>query len=154
MPLTEEQKRTNQLDRTYNRYLTLTAGKCKNDALKEFQKLRRLECADIKGDVQCISCLKIVPWNKSDAGHFISRRHTAVAFSRDNVWPQCKNCNIYLSGNVAEYRKQLCRKIGPYEVELLEVWKDLQVDFDKWIYAQKRELYRLMQKPFLERLTN
>ena len=45
MPLSDEQKRENKLNKTFERYKALTIGKCKNDALKEFQKLRRIECA-------------------------------------------------------------------------------------------------------------
>lgn len=151
MPLTAEQKRQNAIQRTYERYLCLTGGKAKNDCLKTFQELRRLECFEVCESAglyaECSSCGRCLNSPKEcDAGHYISRKRTVTAFSRNNVWAQCKYCNQHLSGNLAEYRKRLIERIGEAEVLLLEAWKDTEVSFSKWQYAQMKEAYRAMVK--------
>ena len=142
MPLTDEQRRENKLNRTFERYKALTIGKCKNDALKEFQKLRRIECADVYGEAACISCGKVCNVSEMDGGHFISRAKTVVAFSPLNVHAQCKYCNQHLSGNLVEYRKGLLTKIGPEAVEFIEEIQDEEFKPSKWQYAVRREYYR------------
>lgn len=156
--LTDEQKRENRVQRTYERYKAWTIGRCKNDALKAFQHLRRLECCTLYPTsceyfLGCISCgRRIDEVGDCDAGHYISRKHSATSFCRNNVWPQCKHCNQHLSGNLADYRKRLIDKIGLDEVLLLEAIKDVPVTFTKWQFANMRECYRAMIKLEKERL--
>ena len=149
MPLTAEQRRENKLNKTFERYKALTIGKCKNDALKEFQKLRRIECADVYGEAACISCGKVCNVSEMDGGHFISRAKTVVAFSPLNVHAQCKYCNRHLSGNLVEYRKRLTDKIGIEAVEFLESIQNEEFKPSKWQYAVRREYYRSKIKSLL-----
>lgn len=149
MALSDEQKRENKLNKTYERYKALTIGKCKNDALKEFQRLRRIECANANGEAACISCGKVCNVSEMDGGHYISRAKTAVAFSSLNVWAQCKYCNQHLSGNLVEYRKGLITKIGIEAVEFLESIQDEEFKPSKWQYAVRREYYRSKIKSLL-----
>ena len=149
MPLSDEQKRENKLNKTFERYKALTIGKCKNDALKEFQKLRRIECANANGEAACISCGKICNVSEMDGGHYISRAKTAVAFSPLNVHAQCKRCNQYLSGNLVEYRKGLVTKVGIEAVEFIESIQDEEFKPSKWQYAVRREYYRSKIKSLL-----
>ena len=75
----------------------------------------------------CISCKKfinddgLVTWSRAHAGHF---RSTAAApnlrFNVINIRLQCARCNIQLSGNHIEYRKNLVDLIGLKLVEQLE----------------------------------
>ena len=88
--------------------------------LQAFQLLRRLQCADSRGYVVCISCGSIHPYNEMDAGHYIPRGNRATELEPDNVWPQCKRCNRHLSGNYANYRMNLILRIGQVGVERLE----------------------------------
>ena len=158
MALSEEEKRQNKVQKTFERYKALTIGKIKNDVLKEFQMLRRYqEFGDSfflpSNQVDCISCGYLIPDPRTcDAGHFISRKHTATAFHPDNVWPQCKSCNQHKNGNLAEYRKRLVEMIGWERVAILDVLKDVPVTFTKWQYAQLKEAYRSMVKREKERL--
>jgi hypothetical protein len=147
MALSEEQKRANQLNKTYERYKSLTIGNCKNDALKEFQKLRRLECGLEHGNASldhafCISCGKLENVLEMDGGHYISRSKTITAFSRLNVWAQCKHCNRHLSGNPIGYRKGLIDRVGIESVEFLEEVQKEKLELTKWNYAVRREYYR------------
>ena len=149
MPLTDQQKRENALNRTFERYKALTIGKCKNDSLSFFQKLRRIECADVYGEAACISCGKVCNVSEMDGGHFISRAKTMTAFSPLNVHAQCKYCNQHLSGNLAEYRKGLITKVGIEAVEFLESIQNEEFKPSKWQYAVRREYYRSKIKSLL-----
>ena len=80
-------------------------------------------------DDACISCgnyiLQDQPGGGWDAGHYRSTgsaQHLRVGGLRAalNCHKQCVKCNRFLSGNVAEYRKGLIRKIGMDLVELIE----------------------------------
>jgi len=139
---TPEEKRANQLNRTYERYKALTVGRCKNDALKEFQKLRRMQESYLDGTAFCISCGKSQHMKEMDGGHYISRTRTVTAFSPLNVWPQCKYCNQHLNGNQSEYRRGLITKVGVEAVEFLEEMQKEELTLTKWNYAVRREYYR------------
>lgn len=92
----------------------------KQRALVAFQKLRRLEEANYKGRVICISCGKDMDWKEAQGGHYISRTVEATCDERDNVWPQCPQCNGYKKGNIQDYRFYLVRKIGEERVKRIE----------------------------------
>lgn len=72
-----------------------------------FSRYIRLKHADLYGKCTCISCGKKEKWVMMDNGHFIPRQHMHTRFSEDNCFPQCKNCNQYLNGNLIEYAKSL-----------------------------------------------
>jgi gamma-glutamylcyclotransferase (GGCT)/AIG2-like uncharacterized protein YtfP len=66
----------------------------------------------------CISCGS---HNVSDAGHYYSAGHyPELEFNENNVHGQCKKCNMFLSGNLIEYRKGLVYRLGIDEVEKLD----------------------------------
>lgn len=68
----------------------------------------------------CISCQKKIN-GVEHASHYLSAGgHSNVRFHEDNVWTSCYKCNVILSGNQVEYRKQLINKIGVERVEWLE----------------------------------
>ena len=73
-------------------------------------------------ECNCISCgsdgSSGVKWN---AGHFKTvGARPDLRFDERNCNKQCEYCNTYLSGNTAEYRKSLIKKIGVEEVQDLE----------------------------------
>lgn len=73
----------------------------------------------------CISCGHP---NPTDAGHFYSSGHyPELEFDPMNVHLQCKRCNLFLSGNLNEYRKNLPARIGDHNMIQL----DLTVDIHK-----------------------
>lgn len=47
---------------------------------------------------KCISCKKITPFAKNDAGHFITIACKATKFDERNVHAQCASCNRYKQG--------------------------------------------------------
>lgn len=111
-------------DKMVSRLMLLDIKKLTKKADREFQLLRRLEESDKQGVVRCISCGIFGSYKKFDGGHFIQRQHLGVRYEPNNVWPQCKKCNKWLSGNHAKYRDALIKKIGRDGVERLEEDKD------------------------------
>ena len=68
----------------------------------------------------CISCGTMTA-GQYHAGHYLSvGAHPQQRFDELNVHIQCSVCNNFRSGNVAEYRKALIKKIGIEQVEALE----------------------------------
>lgn len=96
--ITPLRERLNALQRIVNRYVNLRdRGKC------------------------CISCGKA--WIESEvrhASHMKSRgSNSALRFHMWNLNTSCSYCNLYLSGNVAEYERQLRIRAGDDKVEFL-----------------------------------
>jgi hypothetical protein len=75
----------------------------------------------------CICCDKPIAWDSGatggvcDAGHWLSvGARVNLRFNEDNVHAQLKHCNKQLSGNAANYRIGLVKRIGLERVEALE----------------------------------
>lgn len=71
---------------------------------------------------ECISCDKSKDWQGQwHAGHYMTTgARPQLRFNELNVSRQCSQCNLYLSGNLAQYRLKLIGKIGLEAVEALE----------------------------------
>jgi len=71
----------------------------------------------------CISCDKTKDWaGQWHASHFMTvGANPELRFNEDNAHKSCSVCNNYLSGNLANYRKRLEKKIGLERLEALEV---------------------------------
>lgn len=68
----------------------------------------------------CISCGRHHN-GQYHAGHYRSvGAHPELRFEELNCHKQCAPCNNYLSGNIADYRINLIKKIGLDKVEWLE----------------------------------
>lgn len=70
---------------------------------------------------RCISCGRILPWAKLQCGHFHSRIHMNTRFDERNCNIECIACNIYSADHLIGYRKNLIKKIGEKEVDMLDV---------------------------------
>jgi len=84
-----------------------------------------------------------------DAGHYRSRGSAGhLRFHLLNCHSQCKKCNRYLSGNVADYRIGLVNKIGLQSVEALECdqsFKSFDIEYlkrIKRIFSKRARLYK------------
>lgn len=55
----------------------------------------------------CFTCLKYLPIEELQAGHFINRRYLSVRWHPMNVWPQCNTCNVVKGGNLERYESKL-----------------------------------------------
>lgn len=99
--------------------------KSKGDHLREAQQAFNayIRERDRLAGYPCISSGRPLDWNGNavDAGHY---RSTGAAphlrFDENNCHAQSKHDNRYLSGNVADYRIGLIKRIGLEAVEALE----------------------------------
>ena len=98
-----------------------TRGDWIKEAQIEFNKYVRLRDSS-KGCISCGSaCGESSIGGSGDAGHFRSRGSAPhLRFDERNCHLQCKRCNRYLAGNVADYRVGLVRRIGMDAVDALE----------------------------------
>jgi hypothetical protein len=79
-----------------------------------------VRCRDELAGLPCVSCGRHHQ-GQNHAGHFLSvGAHPAHRFNEINVWLQCQPCNVHLSGNALNYRRELVRRIGVEALELLE----------------------------------
>lgn len=71
-------------------------------------------------DLPCISCGRHHK-GQYHAGHYLSTKaNPELRFDTSNIHKQCYVCNVELSGNISNYRKNLLEKIGLDELERLE----------------------------------
>ena len=69
----------------------------------------------------CISCGENRPNNQIHAGHFRTRGAASqLQYHPFNIFSQCSRCNLQLSGNLIEYRKNLVNKVGQSMVDYIE----------------------------------
>lgn len=93
-----------------------------------FSEYIRKRDADTNGFIRCISCGKVVKWDWSDCGHFISRKYNITRYNEENCNAQCRSCNRD-DGNLLGYRKGLNIKYGP--------------DTDEKLYAMRHKTTKL-----------
>ena len=97
-----------------------TLNKIRTEALTAMQLLRRMEEADDRGHVFCISCGKTMHYKSAQGGHYIPRRHRSTELEHDNIFPQCARCNGFMEGNSIGYRDTLKVIIGQERLDRLE----------------------------------
>ena len=117
----EKRKKDWDAEKKIRREKLMTLSDYEKLAKKSFQKWIRMR--DEK--LPCISCGKS---NCADwaAGHYFPAGvYSGLIFSEVNCHKQCNSyCNMFLSGNVANYRIGLVSRIGLEKVEELEASKD------------------------------
>lgn len=100
--------------------------KTRSDYIKEVQIVFNRYCRLRDYGLVCISCDALnedvsIAGGGFDAGHFLSRgAKPHLRFDERNCHAQCKRCNRYLSGNIANYRERLIVRIGLQAVQALE----------------------------------
>lgn len=101
----------------------------------------------------CISCDSPIKWDSGatggvcDAGHWLSiGARVNLRFNEDNCHAQCKHCNNQLSGNAANYRIGLVKRIGLERVEALEG--------DHKLHHYSKDDLREIEKIYKEKLKN
>lgn len=56
-----------------------------------------VRCAD------CITCKAMMPWQKLQNGHFMSRQYNSTRYCDQNTAPQCYGCNVMHQGRQYEF---------------------------------------------------
>lgn len=109
---------------------------------KELQKLVNRWCRLRDKDEPCISCRKPLPFENSEAGHYVPTTSSTFRFDPRNINKQCFSCNHFKSGNLTLYRIHLVEKIGEDAVKELEssigkihkwdrTWLEEQIEYYK-----------------------
>lgn len=93
-----------------------TLGQYEADAKKSFQKWVRLRDKELP----CISCSTNTAKEWHGSHYFDANRYSGLIFNEMNVHKACNYCNVFLSGNLLEYRKGLILRYGIDYVEKLE----------------------------------
>lgn len=108
-----------------------------------FQTYIRRRAADEGGTVQCVTCGKLMYWQKdgAQAGHFVKRQHMATRWRESNCHVQCVACNKWKNGNEAEYSKFIIHTYGLAEFEDLMASKHKIVKWTRWDLEQKINFY-------------
>jgi hypothetical protein len=94
--------------------------KSRADHMRETQKVVNEFIRLRDQDLPCVSCGRFHEgqWH---AGHFRSAGgHPELRFEPLNIWRQCAPCNTHKSGDLANYRIELVKRIGAEKVEWLE----------------------------------
>lgn len=88
----------------------------------------------------CISC-GVAPVQQ--AGHYLSQgHHSALRYNEDNTAGQCIRCNLYLSGNLINYRIGLVKRIGEDRVRKLEETPKKAFNWDRFSLIDVIEKYK------------
>ncbi len=112
LPFMDAVKKTRTIKKT-------KTEKPKSFYVNKFQSLFNKYIRTRDKDDPCISCGK--HRTTYHAGHYLSvGGHTELRFNEDNVHKQCVYCNVFLSGNLLNYRNGLINKIGLERVLILE----------------------------------
>lgn len=130
------------------------ALKTRGDHMREAQQAfnEYIRTRDQAAGHLCISSGKPLDWsgNAVDAGHYRSVGSAPhLRFDERNCHAQSKQDNRYLSGNAIDYRIGLIRRIGRYEVELLEADQSVRkytIDDLKAITAEYRAKTRELRR--------
>ena len=95
----------------------------------------RLRDAGDGGWTKCISCGKILPFEKMQCGHFYSRRHIATRWDEYNCNSECGICNCHETDHLLGYRENLLKKIGQAEFDRLsERYREESKEPEDWEY--------------------
>ena len=87
-----------------------TVSQLRKQLDKYFSLYVRLSNADQYGMCTCFTCGAKKHWKEIQAGHFMSRKHTATTWNLDNVKPQCVKCNMYSQGEQFKFAQNLGMK--------------------------------------------
>ena len=93
-------------------------------AKAEFSRYVRLrDCMNTTGSLEygkCFTCGKIVSFEASQCGHFVSGRSNSLFFVPNNSRMQCPECNTNKGGNLEVYEERLTNEIGAENVDKLK----------------------------------
>lgn len=104
--------------------------------------------ADDDGNVRCVTCYKVLPWQESQAGHFLSGRSGENLWDLRGIHPQCVRCNVFFHGNQAEYFRFMFDKYGLEVIDELraqkkKIKKYTEMDYEVMIWNYQKLLSEL-----------
>ena len=120
------------------------------ELLSRYVRLR--DCLRTTGTLaycKCISCMKVIDYKTAQAGHFVDCRHNSTLFNLMNVNAQCPRCNVYLDGNILQYRRALIALYSEEEVNELE---DMAIEEKRFTILELEELKVNLKEKIKEEL--
>lgn len=108
----------------------------KKKADKYFSTYIRLRDSH-NGVAECITCGVKKPYKQMQAGHFVSRRISALRFDEENVNAQCTGCNMFKAGEQYLYAKALDLKYGDGKADEL---MNRRHETKKWTIPELEEI--------------
>ena len=83
---------------------------------KAFSRWIRLrDCLLTTGTIEhgrCVTCGKVLPFEKLQAGHFIPGRSAGILFEEQGVHAQCYGCNVPGRGRLPQYQLFMLKTYG------------------------------------------
>lgn len=128
-----------------------TVAKLKQEAATLLQRLVRMKYANCDGFCKCVTCGKMGHYKEMDGGHWISR-NSAHLLTEENIHPQCKGCNRFMSGCHEQYTLFM---IDTYGMEMVRELSDTKRQVVKYSRIDLEDLiseYKLRIKEQEERL--
>jgi Zn ribbon nucleic-acid-binding protein len=125
-----------------------SVAKLRKELDKVFSQYVRLKNANDNGMVECFTCGVQKHWKEIQAGHFMSRKHSATRWHEDNVKPQCVKCNMFGQGeqyifgqnlgeDIAQQMQQLSRQTYKSNItdlrEQISEYKDKVKYLLRWV---------------------
>lgn len=115
-----------------------TLSQYEAEAKKSFQKWVRQRDVGLP----CISCGTLKPSEWHGSHFYEAGKYSGMIFNPSNCHKACDKCNVFLSGNLQEYRKGL---ISRYGVEYVNNLDDLS-DRERYRKYTKQELIEIKNK--------
>lgn len=109
----------------------------------------RLEAADQKGFVKCVTCPGSFRYNEVDASHFIDGRTGAILFDERGIHPQCRICH---STKRKEYEAFMFLKFGQDIIDELRAKRHQIRSYTRQELADMAKGYRARIKSEKQRL--
>ena len=79
----------------------------KKDVDLLYSRKRRLEAADLEGNVMCFICGNKIRWQDAELMHYVKRGNSFLRYDDRNCKVGDHTCNVIKDGNYAEYTKKL-----------------------------------------------
>jgi hypothetical protein len=98
---------------------------------------------------ECVTCKRVYPYSKLQAGHFIQGRTNGVLFDERGVHAQCVGCNMFKGGLIEDYYPFMLEKYGQ---EVIDDIKKKRLDTIKFSVKDLEEmevLYKQKTKDLL-----
>lgn len=102
----------------------------KDKAWAACSKFVRINEADEDGNCTCVTCGRVYPWKKVQAGHWINGRNNAVLFMEDGIHPQCYGCNVRKQSNPIRYWLWMEEHIGRDRMNQMIARMDWTVEYE------------------------
>ena len=81
--------------------------------------------------------MRMIDYKTAQAGHLVDARHNSTLFNLMNVNAQCPRCNVFLDGNILQYRRALIALYSEEEVNALE---DMATEEKRFTIPELEEL--------------